>query len=43
MAAQVRAAVSDPERVYLSNRVDGKLITPTDIKRVLRVIQGRGI
>lgn len=43
LTSQVRAAVGDPERVYLANRVDGKLITPTDIKRVLRVIQGRGI
>ena len=43
MVAQVRAAVAEPERVFLANRVDGKLITPTDIKRVLRVLQGRGV
>jgi 2-oxoglutarate ferredoxin oxidoreductase subunit alpha len=41
--AQVRAAVADPERVFLANRVDGKLITPADIKQVLRVLQGRGV
>lgn len=41
--AQVRAAVADPERVFLANRVDGKLIAPADIKQVLRVIQGRGV
>ena len=41
--AQVRAAVDRPERVFLANRTDGKLITPTDIKGLLRVIQGRGI
>ncbi len=41
--AQVRAAVKEPEKVFLANRVDGKLITPDDIKQVLRVIQGRGV
>jgi 2-oxoglutarate ferredoxin oxidoreductase subunit alpha len=41
--AQVKAAVSEPEKVFLANRIDGKLITPSDIKRLLRVIQGRGI
>jgi len=41
--AQVRAAVAEPERVFLANRVDGHLITPADIKQVLRVLQGRGV
>jgi 2-oxoglutarate ferredoxin oxidoreductase subunit alpha len=41
--AQVKAAVKKPNRVFLANRIDGKLITPTDIKRLLRVIQGRGV
>ena len=41
--AQVRAAVEDPERVFLANRFDGKLITPSDIKQIMRVIQGRGV
>ncbi|MFH0783458.1 MAG: 2-oxoacid:acceptor oxidoreductase subunit alpha [Pseudomonadota bacterium] len=41
--AQVKAAVSDPGRVFLANRIDGKLITPSDIKQLLRVIQGRGV
>ncbi len=41
--AQVKAAVAEPEKVFLANRIDGKLITPSDIKRLLRVIQGRGI
>ncbi len=40
---QVKAAVDKPEKVFLANRIDGKLITPSDIKRLLRVIQGRGI
>ena len=40
---QVKAAVEKPRRVFLANRIDGKLITPADIKRLLRVIQGRGV
>ncbi|MFN2352999.1 MAG: 2-oxoacid:acceptor oxidoreductase subunit alpha [Desulfopila sp.] len=41
--AQVKSSVDKPENVYLANRIDGKLITPTDIKQLLRVIQGRGV
>ncbi len=41
--AQVKSAVDKPEKVFLTNRIDGKLITPTDIKQLLRVIQGRGV
>jgi 2-oxoglutarate ferredoxin oxidoreductase subunit alpha len=40
---QVKAAVRKPNRVFLANRIDGQLITPSDIKRLLRVIQGRGV
>jgi 2-oxoglutarate ferredoxin oxidoreductase subunit alpha len=40
---QVKASVEAPEIVFLANRFDGELITPDDIKRVLRVIQGRGV
>ncbi len=43
VTAQVRAAVDRREQVYLANRIDGKLITPVDIKRTLRMIQGRGV
>ncbi len=43
VAEHVRAAVRKPNRVFLANRVDGKLITPLDIKRSLRMIQGRGV
>jgi 2-oxoglutarate ferredoxin oxidoreductase subunit alpha len=39
----VREAVDDPDRVFLANRVDGVLITPTDIRRILRIITGRGV
>lgn len=41
--AQVKAAVDKPQRVFLANRIDGKLITPDDIKKLLRVIQGKGV
>jgi len=41
--AQVKSAVDKPDRVFLANRIDGKLITPLDIKQLLRVIQGRGV
>ncbi|MDY6905063.1 MAG: 2-oxoacid:acceptor oxidoreductase subunit alpha [Thermodesulfobacteriota bacterium] len=40
---EVREAVDHPERVYLVNRVDGVFISPTDIRNMLRVIQGRGV
>jgi 2-oxoglutarate ferredoxin oxidoreductase subunit alpha len=40
---QVKAAVDHPNRVSLANRIDGKLITPSDIKGLLRVIQGKGV
>ncbi len=39
----VKLAVSNPNRVFLVNRVDGVFITPADIKNVLRVIQGQGV
>jgi 2-oxoglutarate/2-oxoacid ferredoxin oxidoreductase subunit alpha len=39
----VRAALSDTEKVFLINRIDGVLITPSDIKAQLRVLSGRGI
>lgn len=40
---EVKAAVKDPENVFLANRIDGTLITPTDIRNILRLIQGRGV
>lgn len=39
----VKMAVQRPERVFLANRVDGVLITPTDIRNILRLIQGKGV
>ncbi|MBW1776133.1 MAG: 2-oxoacid:acceptor oxidoreductase subunit alpha [Deltaproteobacteria bacterium] len=39
----VKLGVDDPEKVFLANRIDGSLITPTDIRNILRVIQGKGV
>jgi 2-oxoglutarate ferredoxin oxidoreductase subunit alpha len=39
----VKAAVEKPEQVFLANRVDGVLITPADIRDILRLIQGKGV
>ncbi len=39
----VENAVGHPEKVYLANRIDGELITPTDIRNILRVVQGKGV
>lgn len=39
----VKRAVSRPERVMLANRIDGMFITPTDIRNILRLIQGKGV
>ena len=38
----VRQAVDRPSRVFLANRIDGVFITPTDIRNILRFIQGKG-
>ncbi|MCJ8501518.1 2-oxoacid:acceptor oxidoreductase subunit alpha [Desulfatitalea alkaliphila] len=43
MCQMVRAALGPPARVFLANRMDGVLITPTDIKAHLRLIAGRGV
>lgn len=39
----VKMAVDRPERVFLANRVDGVLITPVDIRNILRLIHGKGV
>ena len=40
---EVKCAVTDPEKVFLANRVDGVFITPTDIRQTLRLVQGKGV
>ncbi len=39
----VKMAVGHPERVFLANRIDGVLITPDDVRKLVRVIQGKGV
>ncbi len=43
LVSSVKLAVDHPRRVYLINRVDGRLITDKDIKTTLRVLQGEGM
>ena len=40
---QVKTAVDNPEKVFLANRIDGVLINPTDIRNIIRLIQGKGV
>lgn len=40
---QVRESVLDPKNVFLANRVDGQFITPWDIRKVLRIVEGQGV
>jgi 2-oxoglutarate ferredoxin oxidoreductase subunit alpha len=39
----VESAVGNPDKVYLANRIDGELITPTNIRTFLRIIWGKGV
>ena len=39
---QVKQALPEIDRVFLVNRMDGHLVTPTDIDKVIRLMQGRG-
>ncbi len=38
----VKPVVANPDRVFLVNRMDGHLVTPSDIGQVMRVVEGRG-
>lgn len=42
ICSQVKSVVEHPERVFLANRIDGRLITPENIARCIRLIDGRG-
>jgi 2-oxoglutarate/2-oxoacid ferredoxin oxidoreductase subunit alpha len=42
MYYHIRNALENPRNIYLSNRVDGRFISPKDIRRVLRVVEGQG-
>ncbi len=39
---EVQRVAEDPDRVYLVNQVDGRLVAPDTIQKALRMIQGRG-
>lgn len=43
IVTQVKNAVNNPNTVFLANRTDGQLISPADIKTLLRMIQGKGV
>lgn len=43
VVTRVKSAVDNPNNVFLANRITGELITPTDIKSILRMIQGKGV
>ena len=39
----VNMAVDNPSKVFLANRIDGVFIMPSDILKILRLIQGKGV
>lgn len=40
---EIQMSVENPEKVFLANRIDGVFITPTDIRNIIRLIQGKGV
>ena len=40
---EVKKALGNNGTVFLANRIDGNFITPTDIRNILRLIQGKGV
>ncbi|MDA3918684.1 MAG: 2-oxoacid:acceptor oxidoreductase subunit alpha [Deltaproteobacteria bacterium] len=43
VVTQVKNAVDNPNSVFLANKISGELISPEDIKSLLRMIQGKGV
>ena len=43
LTQSVKLAVGSGKRVHLINRIDGQMINDKDIKRILRILQGRGM
>ncbi len=39
----VKSTIENPQRVFLANRIDGKLISPADIAKSVRFLEGRGL
>ncbi len=42
LLAQVKQHLPNPDRVFLVNRVDGNMVMPQDIGKVMRTVEGRG-
>nr|WP_320016208.1 2-oxoacid:acceptor oxidoreductase subunit alpha [uncultured Desulfobacter sp.] len=40
---EVKRVVTQPEKVFFSNRVDNQIIKPADIKAALKMITGKGV
>ena len=40
---QVKTSMDNPDNVFLANRIDGSLITPGDIRNILRLVEGKGV
>jgi 2-oxoglutarate ferredoxin oxidoreductase subunit alpha len=40
---EVKKALGEPDKVFLANAIDGTFITPTEIRNILRLIQGKGV
>ncbi len=40
---QVKASMDNPDNVFLANRIDGSLIAPDDIRKILRLVEGKGV
>ena len=40
---EVKKALGEPDKVFLANTIDGTFITPTEIRNILRLIQGEGV
>ena len=40
---EVKRVVTQPEKVFFSNRVDSQVIKPSDIKAALKMITGKGV
>ena len=40
---EVKRTLDEPDKVFLANSIDGSFITPTDIRNILRIIEGKGV
>ncbi|MEJ2724077.1 MAG: 2-oxoacid:acceptor oxidoreductase subunit alpha [Deltaproteobacteria bacterium] len=40
---EVKKALDAKDKVFLANRIDGSFISPTDIRNILRLVQGKGV